>query len=229
MSENKRNVRIVLAGLILVLLLAAGTAIALAQTPTATPLPAAGAPADNPTVSASAAVTSTTSLTSTTSVTSTTPPPAIPHPIASQAQCNACHATGVGGAPKEPANHQGRPENLCVACHISASGEKVALPTLPAEASTEFCLQCHGPYEDLIARTVDKLDVNGVKANPHRYVPHTSKNITGCDACHSVHELPVTATTQILTPDTSTLSCFNSSCHHQQDFTPCTQCHKDMQ
>ncbi len=54
-----------------------------------------------------------------------------------------------------------------------------------------------------MAKTVDKLDVDGVKANPHRYVPHDSTNITSCDACHSVHELPVTASTQFQLPKTS--------------------------
>jgi hypothetical protein len=96
---------------------------------------------------------------------------------------------------------------------------------VPETASAEFCLGCHGPFDKLAASTANYTTANGEKANPHVYVPHTSTTITSCDKCHAVHPLPVTAPGDI--PKATVQYCYNA-CHHQENFTPCSQCHQDM-
>ncbi len=78
--------------------------------PTATPLPATAtlepgkptftpAPAQSPTASgAQNAV-------------------ALPADHAGRTVCQVCHATGVGGAPKNPPDHEGRLDSMCLDCH----------------------------------------------------------------------------------------------------------------
>ncbi len=44
-------------------------------------------------------------------------PPKVPHPLDGRSQCLMCHQTGVAGAPKVPANHVGRTNDMCLVCH----------------------------------------------------------------------------------------------------------------
>ncbi len=55
-------------------------------------------------------------------------PPSIPHPVADHTDCLSCHASGVAGAPVVPADHQGRDNTTCTACHQMAQ-------TSPAQAA----------------------------------------------------------------------------------------------
>ncbi len=48
-------------------------------------------------------------------------PTAIPHPLEGRDDCLMCHETGVGGAAKIPADHAGRPNDLCTSCHKPAA------------------------------------------------------------------------------------------------------------
>ncbi len=48
-------------------------------------------------------------------------PPATPHPLEGRDNCLMCHETGVGGAAKIPADHAGRPNDLCTSCHKPAA------------------------------------------------------------------------------------------------------------
>ncbi len=147
MFDSKRNVRLVLAGLTLVLLLAAGTAVALAQTPSAdtpaadTTPAAAGTPAapaggagpsiPHPVAGHEDCLSCHVEATPAPGgAAATGAAPAIPHEIAGREKCNTCHAVGTGMKP-EPADHEGRTEELCLDCHTSASGEKVTLPPCP--------------------------------------------------------------------------------------------------
>jgi len=77
-------------------------------------------------------------------------PPKIPHPLQNRDNCLACHQTGVGGAPKVPANHAGRTVETCKVCHQSATTSEppVVVPTpIPhtsaASASQDSCVTCH--------------------------------------------------------------------------------------
>lgn len=44
-------------------------------------------------------------------------PMRVPHPIAGREGCLTCHETGVSGAIKIPADHAGRSNEVCLACH----------------------------------------------------------------------------------------------------------------
>ncbi len=55
------------------------------------------------------------------------PPPAtpsgatlIPHELENRENCLMCHETGIGDASAIPADHAGRANDLCVACHQPA-------------------------------------------------------------------------------------------------------------
>lgn len=66
--------------------------------------------------------------------------PGIPHPLEGRADCLTCHQSGVVGAQKIPADHAGRTDDMCQACHQPTS----ALPPIPhpLQGRTE-CLACH--------------------------------------------------------------------------------------
>ena len=148
--------------------------------------------------------------------------PKLTHVLRGQEKCLTCHAvrTGVKAMPED---HRGRTVDLCLLCHATKEGNGVA-QSLPEKAQTEFCLRCHGPFDALMKRTVAYVTDQGEKVNPHVYVPHQAGKITACGECHKVHALPVIQANSI--EKTNLQYCY-SACHHENDFTPCTQCHKD--
>jgi hypothetical protein len=149
--------------------------------------------------------------------------PSIPHKYYGREECTECHEAGEGKH-ASPADHEGYTDDLCLFCHTPREDD-VELPALPEDASPEFCLPCHGPYEELQAGTEDMIeDLDGVKANPHMYVPHDSDKILACKNCHEVHELPVIAPDEI--PQADADYCYNA-CHHEETFEPCTDCHEE--
>jgi hypothetical protein len=56
------------------------------------------------------------------------PAPGIPHSLEGRGQCLLCHETGAGTATKVPADHKGRTNETCQACH------RVALAPTPTPA-----------------------------------------------------------------------------------------------
>lgn len=87
-------------------------------------------------------------------------------------------------------------------------------------ASTSACLDCHGPFETLAA-TAPTIKTNDKRViNPHRYVPHDSKDAPECAGCHEEHPVPPV---EPVKKPTSVAWCY--SCHHLQDFTDCKECH----
>lgn len=87
-------------------------------TPTPSPSPTA-TPGPGPSPTATPTVTVSPSPTPTPSPTTTRlpgVPPNIPK-VHSTSGCPVCHSEGLGGAPKWPANHVGRTEAMCPACH----------------------------------------------------------------------------------------------------------------
>ncbi len=78
--------------------------------------------------------------------------PRIPHPLQNRENCLACHATGVGGAPKTPASHAGRTNDMCQGCHQSAAPSAGEVPqilptpiphTAPPPKEKDSCVTCH--------------------------------------------------------------------------------------
>ncbi len=146
--------------------------------------------------------------------------PPVPHPLADHAQCLSCHAVGTGSKPA-PDNHKDRGIDVCLYCHVPQEGA-AAIPPLPAKPSASFCLGCHGPFSAIAEKSADYVSPEGEKANPHVFVPHSSTKIVSCTECHEPHELPPSASTIIAKPDIQ----YCWSCHHEEDFTPCSKCHK---
>lgn len=147
-------------------------------------------------------------------------PSPITHKLERREECSDCHAVDDKRNPA-PADHVGFTDELCLFCHMPEEGE-AALPPLPEKAEGDFCLACHGPYEELLARSEGYTTADGLEANPHMPVPHDKADPAKCNLCHEVHPLPVTDEVQIEPADIE--YCFKA-CHHENDFTPCSECH----
>jgi predicted CXXCH cytochrome family protein len=88
----------------------------------------------------------------------------------------------------------------------------------------DVCLECHGPFADLAGASITFTAENGDKINPHRYVPHNrkdSKGIVECTKCHKPHPVPPESKSGL--PKANANWCY--SCHHTQEFQPCSSCH----
>ena len=86
--------------------------------------------------------------------------PPIPHAPDARLDCNLCHATGVGGSPKMPADHTGRTNEMCSQCHQQGT-PRSATPAAPGAQPT---------------RTAD--------SGPAR-IPHPLQNREDCLGCHA--------------------------------------------
>ena len=98
----------------------------------------------------------------------------------------------------------------------------------PAAVKTEDkCLDCHGPFDKLVAATTNHVAASGEKISPHRYVPHNSKlvkDIPDCSHCHAAHSLSsLPAKGSIDLSKVSVEWCFE--CHHEKTFQSCKDCH----
>ena len=102
-----------------------------------------------------------------------------------------------------------------------------AQPSAPAPAaSKEACLNCHGPFDKLVAN-VNYQAPSGEKITPHRYVPHSAKEakaIPECSNCHEPHPVPPAANAAAL-PKPDVQWCY-TACHHKNTFQLCKDCHK---
>jgi hypothetical protein len=97
-----------------------------------------------------------------------------------------------------------------------------------AEVSKDMCLGCHGPFDKLATAAPGYVAPSGEKIRPHYFVPHTSKEIKAipkCSNCHQSHPNPPTAADITAMGKPGVDWCY-STCHHENDFTPCTKCHK---
>jgi len=109
----------------------------------------------------------------------------------------------------------------------------LAQTTGPAaeSASKEACLKCHGPYEKLAGAPVLYALQSGEKINPHVYVPHAAreaKSIPECGNCHQPHAIPPNKARIKGQPKADVQWCY-TACHHNNDFEPCKNCHKQAQ
>jgi len=89
------------------------------------------------------------------------------------------------------------------------------------------CLACHGgSFEKLASQKPAYKASSGEIVNPHQYIPHNEKkpeNVPNCTDCHSTHPIPPKEKIDLSKVNVD--SCF-LSCHHQQNFEPCNNCHK---
>jgi hypothetical protein len=97
-----------------------------------------------------------------------------------------------------------------------------------ATPAANGCLDCHGPFEKLIAASTKYVAPSGEKTSPHRYVPHDSKlekDIPECSHCHTAHPLsPLPSKGAIDLSKLSVQWCYDT-CHHQKDLKSCKECH----
>jgi hypothetical protein len=102
-------------------------------------------------------------------------------------------------------------------------------PKTEAQPSQSKCLGCHGPFDKIIAGSEKYVLPSGEKINPHRFVPHDSKkedDIPECTHCHLVHPIdPLPAQGSVDLSKVSVKWCYEA-CHHEENFTPCKQCHE---
>jgi hypothetical protein len=100
-------------------------------------------------------------------------------------------------------------------------------PAPVAKQAQAKCLKCHGPFDKLIKAPAKYIAPSGEKINPHRYVPHDSKqakDIPDCSHCHTAHKLsPLPAKGTIDLSKVSVQWCY--SCHHENNLTSCKDCH----
>ena len=106
-----------------------------------------------------------------------------------------------------------------------ATNAPTAAPT--AGKTEDKCLDCHGPFDKLIATSTNYVASSGEKISPHRYVPHDSKlvkDIPDCSHCHTAHSLTsLPAKGSIDLSKVSVEWCFE--CHHEKTFQSCKDCH----
>jgi hypothetical protein len=97
-----------------------------------------------------------------------------------------------------------------------------------AAKGPEICLACHGgSFDKLVEEKGAYKTANGETVNPHQYIPHNEKkaeNVPDCLGCHSEHPVPHEGKVDLSKVNLE--SCY-ISCHHQQNFDRCSNCHKD--
>jgi hypothetical protein len=104
-------------------------------------------------------------------------PPPYPHSPDAKLDCVACHATGVGGAPKFPADHAGRTNDICKGCHQPAQKPAVSgtpgaggPPNIPHPLQgRDDCLACHA---------------TGTGGAPKFPADHAGRKVDTCRTCH---------------------------------------------
>jgi len=143
--------------------------------------------------------------------------PQIPHPIEGRDNCLNCHQTGVGGAPKAPASHAGRTNDLCQQCHKQKSVAPVVVPTQiahpPASSSQNSCVDCHqqqgGKQADIVKQWTSSI--------------HATRGVS-CADCHGgdatkkvVNEAHAPSAGFVGKPKFDTVPALCASCHARVD------------
>ena len=89
------------------------------------------------------------------------------------------------------------------------------------------CLPCHGgSFDELAAKKAGFKSDSGM-VNPHQFIPHNERkagNVPDCLDCHTAHPNPPKEKIDLSKVNIET--CY-LSCHHQQNFEKCDNCHKD--
>ncbi len=104
-------------------------------------------------------------------------PPVIKHSIEGRSNCTTCHGSGVAGLPAMPADHQGRDNSSCTACHLEQNDSVPAGPLPPPVKhpveGPASCTVCHGG------------NIPGVPVMPAN---HQGRDNASCLLCHLVNK-----------------------------------------
>ena len=107
---------------------------------------------------------------------------------------------------------------------IAALLPLLAGPALAAQMTKQQCLQCHGPFEALIAKGI-AVEADPRPVNPHTFIPHTKTGgmdqIWECTMCHTPHAMPPKKDPN--REKATVEACYQ--CHHQYNFQRCDGCH----
>jgi hypothetical protein len=88
----------------------------------------------------------------------------------------------------------------------------------------EQCLGCHGSFDKLAEKTAKYKTSTDETTTPHKYIPHSSKNIPECEECHTPHEIPLKDKSKVVKANTDL--CYNTrGCHHMNNLNACKSCH----
>ncbi len=117
-------------------------------------------------------------------------PPTIPHPVEGRDACLACHADGIAGAPQVPANHEGRTDDVCRACHQVASTDQSA-PAATATAAvgeSPTAEVTEPPTAEPATPTTEPAATAEVTTSPAAPgalpIPHSLEGRENCLECH---------------------------------------------
>lgn len=111
--------------------------------------------------------------------------------------------------------------------HAAAAAPSVQSSSPPAASSKGACLNCHGPFDTLVPNA-KYVAPSGEKISPHRYVPHSAKEVKAipeCNNCHETHPVPPSPTSGAALPKPDVQWCY-TACHHKNTFQLCKECHK---
>lgn len=107
------------------------------------------------------------------------------------------------------------------------------LATFNADAASTACLQCHGPYDKIVAGSTTFMTDSGENVNPHTTldesqlkVHKSGKGIIQCAECHAPHPQPLESIQDVPPPKID--YCYYA-CHHKGKFTPCSKCHEEYE
>ena len=107
-------------------------------------------------------------------------PPNIPHPVEGRDACLVCHAEGIAGAPQVPANHEGRTNDMCRACHQVAATDQGT----PAISESPTVEAVHPPAaEATTPATTETGETPETEASPLP-IPHPLEGHENCIECH---------------------------------------------
>lgn len=107
-------------------------------------------------------------------------PPAVPHNLDGRSACLSCHGAGMPGIPQAPASHDGRTNELCLACHTGAGKGQAPTPIPPPATPPVTSTQPGGAQAPT---TTPVLTPPPVQAGPPA-VPHPTEGRSACSACH---------------------------------------------
>lgn len=149
-------------------------------------------------------------------------------PEATSPEATSPEAASQGAAPPEATT----PEAASPEAAPPEAGAQQAAPSeaapqeaaKPKKVEKAVCLACHGPFDDLAAATSDYKAPSGETISPHRYVPHDQdQEIPECTLCHTPHPIPPDPNYKPKNPPKVDW-CY-ATCHHMNDFQPCSSCH----
>ena len=150
------------------------------------------------------------------------------------ATCIACHKAASSAPTAQPTSAQATPSGQATnaagsqpTAAATAASSATTQPGAAAASGKDACLTCHGPFDKLIASSTTFVAPSGEKTSPHRFVPHDSKATSAvpeCTNCHTAHPIPPTGKVDL---SKVTVDWCYTTCHHQNNFTPCVTCHKE--